>query len=177
MSVLVGCPGAGPPSKVFTGADLQMLQTICEAPPFPSSYSGLTNQAQGHLRQVLSARSFLSADRYIENLKSDTLETLKGTAALVVLRHRASKVPAGVLVLLFDPEATGDVFQVQHMLDPTTITGMEGPPLRAYPLTWYQADADVDYVQDSLFHMDLGAQAGLVNAEGEPQYEYAWGEP
>ncbi|MCG3151764.1 MAG: hypothetical protein GEEBNDBF_01046 [bacterium] len=173
--LLTGCRAAPPPT-LFTEADAAALANLCVAPPCPVSYSGVLYQSEGHLRQVLSQRRFISAAEYLQLLADPAPQRLKNRAALIILEHRVSHVPSGMLILLFDPTASQDLLTVERMF--SSEPGLSSLDAAAtFPIHWYRADNEPDFIQDSLLYMDVEVRAQLVDSRGEPQYVWRWGQP
>lgn len=176
LAGLMGCQ-AGPPPRVFDAEDTQALATLCVAPPCPVGYSEIRYRATGHLKEVLANRTYIGPQEYLRLTLSPDQQALRNRAALVVLEHRNSHVSSGLMILLFDPEATLDVFTTERMLQQSAVPDAQLLPASIFPFHWNQQDGEPDLVQDMLLHIDLSTTANLVDTAGEPQYVWRWGGP
>ena len=179
LIVLVpGCPHRVPASMgVFTAEDRAALEALCTQPPYPSSYSALQDLATGHLRAVLTTHRFLSAAEYTQAISGNNLAELQDRAGLVVMERINGRQAAGVLLMVFTPDPGADLFSVDAMRVPSEIPTDRPTLLAHYPFNWRETDKDPDHVLGWLEVTDLHAKGDLVDREGQPKYDFRWGDP
>ncbi|MEO7994044.1 MAG: hypothetical protein ABI743_06565 [bacterium] len=176
MALAIGCAPAPAPS-FDPVADGRELQRLCPTPPYPVSFSAIKLQATGHLKEVLQDVDYVSATGYLAAMDAMDQTSLRHKGAVIVLEHRLTHIPYGVMLVLFDPDSGADTFQIAMMRKDSPGFNESQQPRDSYPFNWYQPDTEPDAVADLLFVVDPIAKQKMVDEVGEPLYEFRWGEP
>ena len=126
---------------------------------------------------MLDSHKYISAGEYRQWICVGDGESLQGRAALVVMERINGRDAAGIILLLFTPELGNDVFTFDAMLANKDVSGGPTTLRTHYSFDWHQPDQLPDYVADKLELIDPHARGELVGPDGQPNYDFRWGDP